>query len=85
MFFSIALNKIEISFIYGFNLRGKSFSTIININVNIKFRAHGAFLSQPSSAALQIRQNGKPNNFEIFGRYKTKGHTQDSQNRPRSI
>ena len=53
-------------------------------NVNIKFRAHCAFLSQPSSGTLQIRKNGTANIFTIFGRYKAKGHKQDSQNRLRS-
>ena len=31
----------------------------------------------------KFEKNGKPNIFAIFGRYKTKGHIHDSQNRPR--
>jgi hypothetical protein len=36
---------------------------IININVNIKFRAHGTFLSQPSSGTLQIRKKWMAKHF----------------------
>ena len=35
-------------------------------------------------ARSKLEKNGKPNIFTIIGRYKTKGHKQDSQNRPRS-
>jgi hypothetical protein len=35
-----------------------------------------------SMARSKFEKNGKPNIFTIFGRYKAKGHKQNSNNRP---